>query len=124
MGTTGAQWAFSPGADGGEEITFLPSGFRIISIAFNDDCSGATFQDIMHQVKFFKGIESDLAGLEKEMNTWLVESRVRVTQIFGNLAATSPERNESNSLAAYPYVASDVLLVVVYEVPTTSEGTG
>ena len=78
----------------------------------------------MHQVKFFKGIESDLSGLEKEMNIWLAQSQVKVIQIFGNLAATSPERNESNSLAAYPYVASDVLLVVVYEVPTTSKGTG
>ena len=70
----------------------------------------------MHQVKFFKGLESDLKGLEKEMNTWLAEGRVRVIQIFGNLAATSGERNEANSLAAYPYVASDVLLVVVYDV--------
>ncbi len=75
----------------------------------------------MHQIKFFKGIESDLSGLEKEMNTWLAQSPVKVIQIFGNLAATSPERNESNSLAAYPYVASDVLLVVVYDVPATSE---
>lgn len=77
----------------------------------------------MHQVKFFKGIESDLSGLEKEMNTWLAESHVKVIQIFGNLAATSSERNESNSLAAYPYVASDVLLVVVYAVSAASEGT-
>lgn len=74
----------------------------------------------MHQVKFFKGIESDLSGLEKEMNTWLAQSAVKVIQIFGNLAATSGERNESNSLAAYPYVASDVLLVVVYDVPATT----
>ena len=77
----------------------------------------------MQQVKFFKGIESDLAGLEKEMNTWLAGSHVKVIQVFGNLAATSPERNESNSLAAYPYVASDVLLVVVYDVSALSEGT-
>ena len=74
----------------------------------------------MHQVKFFKGIESDLSGLEKEMNIWLAQSHGKVIQIFGNLAATSSERNESNSLAAYPYVASDVLLVVVYDVPATS----
>ena len=77
----------------------------------------------MQQVKFFKGIESDLACLEKEMNTWLAGSHVKVIQIFGNLAATSPERNESNSFATYPYVASDVLLVVVYDVSALSEGT-
>ena len=70
----------------------------------------------MHQVKFFKGLESNLPALEKEMNTWLSESGVRVHQVFGNLASASGERTEQNSLAAYPYVASDVLLVVVYEV--------
>ena len=69
----------------------------------------------MHQVKFFKGLESNLPALEKEMNTWLSESGVRVHQVFGNLASASGERTEQNSLAAYPYVASDVLLVVVYE---------
>lgn len=71
----------------------------------------------MHQVKIFKGLESALPALEKEMNTWLVENPVKVVQIFGNLAATSGDRNEQNSLAAYPYVASDVFMVVVYEVP-------
>lgn len=69
----------------------------------------------MHQVKFFKGLESNLPALEKEMNAWLAESGVRVHQVFGNLASASGERNEQNSLAAYPYVASDVMLVVVYE---------
>lgn len=73
-------------------------------------------QTDMHQVKIFKGLESNLPALEKEMNAWLAESGVKVTQIFGNLASAGGDRNEQNSLAAYPYVASDVLLVVVYEV--------
>ena len=78
----------------------------------------------MHQVKIFKGLESSLPGLEKEVNTWLAENNVRVVQIFGNLAATSGERNETNSLAAYPYVASDVLLVVLYETAVASGPPG
>lgn len=69
----------------------------------------------MYQVKIFKGIESNLAALEKEMNTWLAETNVRVVQVFGNLAPLSGERNEGNSLSAYPYVASDVMMVVLYE---------
>jgi len=69
----------------------------------------------MYQVKIFKGIESNLAGLEKELNTWLAETNARVVQIFGNLAPLSGERNEGNSLSAYPYVASDVMMVVLYE---------
>ena len=71
----------------------------------------------MHQVKIFKGVESNLGSLEKEINAWLAETNIRVAQIFGNLAPQSGERNEANSLAAYPYVASDVLLVVLYEKP-------
>jgi len=69
----------------------------------------------MHQIKIFKGLESNLALLEKEVNAWLAESGARVVQMFGNLAAQSGQRNETNSLAAYPYVASDVLLVILYE---------
>jgi hypothetical protein len=74
----------------------------------------------MYQVKIFKGLESNLPGLEKEMNVWLAETNARVTQIFGNLAPLSGERNEGNSLAAYPYVASDVMLVVLYETTDAS----
>lgn len=69
----------------------------------------------MHQIKIFKGLESNLGALEKEINAWLAESGARVLQIVGNLAPQSGQRNEANSLAAYPYVASDVLLVVLYE---------
>ena len=69
----------------------------------------------MHQVKIFKGLESNLPGLEKELNTWLAETNARVVQIFGNLAPLSGGRNEGNSLSAYPYVASDVMMVVLYE---------
>jgi hypothetical protein len=69
----------------------------------------------MQQIKIFKGLESNLPGLEREVNEWLAASGVRVLQIFGNLAPLSGERNEGNSLAAYPYVASDVIIVVLYE---------
>jgi hypothetical protein len=69
----------------------------------------------MHQVKIFKGIESNLGGLEKEINTWLAETNARVVEVFGNLAPLSGGRNEGNSLSAYPYVASDVMMVVLYE---------
>jgi len=69
----------------------------------------------MYQVKIFKGQESNLGGLETEVNAWLAESNARVIQILGNMAPLSGGRNEGNSLSAYPYVASDVLFVVLYE---------
>ena len=58
------------------------------------------------------------------MNTWLAETNSRVTQIFGNMAPLSGGRNEGNSLTAYPYVASDVLLVVLYEKTEGDGGAG
>jgi len=69
----------------------------------------------MQQIKIFKGLESNLPTLEKEVNDWLKAAGATVVQITGNLAAQSGNRNETNSLAAYPYVASDVLLVVLYQ---------
>jgi hypothetical protein len=72
----------------------------------------------MHRIKIFKGLESNLPALEKEVNDWLTEPGVKVVQVFGNLAAQGGQRTEDNSLAAYPYLASDVLLVVLYEKAT------
>ena len=69
----------------------------------------------MQQIRIFKGLESNLPALEKEVNHWLAESNARVVQMFGNLAAQSTTRHEGNSLTAYPYVASDVMLVVLFE---------
>jgi hypothetical protein len=70
----------------------------------------------MQQVRIFKGLESDVAALEKQVNGWLAESAVRVLQISGNIApqagATDPK---AGSIAASPYAASDILLIVLYE---------
>ena len=69
----------------------------------------------MHQIKIFKGFESNLPALEKEVNDWLAKSGARVQQVFGNLAPQSGERTENNSLSTAPYFASDALIVVLYE---------
>ena len=70
----------------------------------------------MQQVKIFKGLESDAAVLEKQVNTWLAESGARVIQITGNIAAQGPPTGtQSTSLSPAPYAASDILLIVLYE---------
>ena len=84
-------------------------GLLYVPLEFNQ------LQRIMYQVKIFKGQESNLGGLETEVNAWLAETNARVIQILGNMAPLSGGRNEGNSLSAYPYVASDVLFVVLYE---------
>ena len=70
----------------------------------------------MQQVKIFKGLEGDVAALEKQVNAWLAESGARVLQITGNIApqggSTDPK---AGSISASPYTASDILLIVLYE---------
>lgn len=70
----------------------------------------------MHQIKIFKGIESETEVVEKQVNEWLAKEKVSVIQISGNVApqALAPEAlNNMLSRTAHP--PSDVLLVVLYE---------
>ena len=50
----------------------------------------------MHQIKIFKALETDLAPLEMQINTWLAESGVKIINIFGNVAAQSMPMDEKN----------------------------
>jgi hypothetical protein len=72
---------------------------------------------IMQQIKIFKGLESDIPALEKAVNTWLADSRVRVIQMFGNIAPQSqaPE-DKQTTLHRGAHAPSDVIMVVLYEV--------
>lgn len=74
----------------------------------------------MQRIKIFKGLESDLAGLESEVNKWLAESGVRVVSMFGNIApqtlASGAAENPSDTyITKSPFAPSDVLLVILYE---------
>lgn len=70
----------------------------------------------MHQIKIFKGLENDLAGLEEQVNTWLAEADVRVLGIFGNIAPQSiPSGVTSHGLSGGDYAPSDLLLVIHYD---------
>ncbi len=68
----------------------------------------------MHQIKIFKGIESDVSGLERDIKAWLKESGTRVINIFGNIAPqtiTDPEKAKGSR----GFSPSDVLVVLLYE---------
>ena len=69
----------------------------------------------MQQIKIFKGIENDLATLEADVNTWLVESNADVISIFGNVAPqTTVGDAQGAGLSHSDFPPSDVLLVVHY----------
>ena len=69
----------------------------------------------MHQVKIFKGSESDLAALERQINSWLAVENVRVVHMTGNIAPQSPPPPEKGALNISAYPPSDVLIILQYE---------
>ena len=69
----------------------------------------------MRQVKIFKGIESEVAALESEINEWMRDSDAEVISITGNIAAqTMDPASDTPALGHGPYAPSDVMIVVLY----------
>jgi hypothetical protein len=70
----------------------------------------------MQQVKIFKGLETEVGSLEKQINGWLAESGARVINIVGNIAPQSPPPDEKlGALGGTAWAPSDVLVIVLYE---------
>jgi hypothetical protein len=70
----------------------------------------------MHQIKIFKGIENDIAGLEKQINSWLEQSGASVVRITGNIAPQSPPPDETlKAIGQTPWAPSDLLVIVHYQ---------
>ncbi|MGN6547896.1 MAG: hypothetical protein ACTHK7_22875 [Aureliella sp.] len=65
----------------------------------------------MQKIKLFKSIESELRSLEDEMNSWIEETGARIISVTGNIAPQT-----GNTQPAGMFAASDVLVVVLYEV--------
>lgn len=66
----------------------------------------------MQQIKIFKGIESELNELESRVNAWIKQSGARIANVFGNIA---PQSAGHAGTLGHSVTASDVLLVVLYE---------
>jgi len=70
----------------------------------------------MHQVKLFKGLESDYERLEREINAWIRETGARIISVTGNIAPqTKQSENKTGALGPSIYPPSDLLLIVLYE---------
>ena len=70
----------------------------------------------MHQIKIFKGLEDDASTIEHDVNEWLEKDKVKVVQIFGNVAPqTLAAETVSNTLSRTNHPPSDILLVILYE---------
>lgn len=67
----------------------------------------------MQQIKFFKGVETDIPQLERQVNDWIKAHHATVVNVFGNM---SPQTMRPEGVAgARQYPPSDVFIAVVYE---------
>ena len=69
----------------------------------------------MQQVKIFKSIEPEVESLEKQINAWIRESKVRVLSVVGNIAPQSRAAEPKAVMPQHGFAPSDVLVIVVYE---------
>lgn len=71
---------------------------------------------VVHQIKIFKGLEDDASTIEHDVNEWLEKDKVKVIQIFGNVAPqTLATEAVKNTLSRTNHPPSDILLVILYE---------
>jgi hypothetical protein len=73
----------------------------------------------MHQIKVFKGVESEILSLEEKINAWLRESGAKVVSMTGNIAPQTqlPEGTGTGSSGRVSYPPSDILVILLYEAP-------
>ena len=70
----------------------------------------------MQQVKMFKVIESEVPELEGRINAWLKKTGAKVVSITGNIAPQSTQTGDrQSSLSSSPFAASDILVIILYE---------
>ena len=71
----------------------------------------------MHRIKLFKGLESEVEHLEKQVNDWADSEGVKILQISSCIAAQSynPSSKSGSSLQSNISASSDVLITVLYE---------
>lgn len=64
----------------------------------------------MQQIKLFKSVESEMEALEKDVNIWIAQNKVKVISIVGNI---SPQTQQPGSMGSFS--VSDILILVTYE---------
>ncbi len=65
----------------------------------------------MQQIKLFKGVDSDLPELERQVNRWIRKAGVQVISITGNLSS-QPSAGQGPMSS---FAAGDVLIIVQVE---------
>ena len=70
----------------------------------------------MQQIKIFKSVDTEIPEMERTINRWMRKSGARVLSITGNLSSQPPPP----SGAMHSFAASDILIIVHYEIDAPS----
>ncbi|MCG8649900.1 MAG: hypothetical protein MI861_08705 [Pirellulales bacterium] len=66
----------------------------------------------MQQIKIFKGVDSEIPELERQINRWIRKSGARVLSITGNIAS----QNSGAGAGLNSFAASDILVIVHFDI--------
>lgn len=69
----------------------------------------------MHQIRLFKGVETEIREMEKEINSWLKESKARVVHLSANIAPQTNEPAPTGTTKSRAYAPSDLFVSLVYD---------
>lgn len=69
----------------------------------------------MHQIKLFKGVETEVRDMEKEINHWLKDSKARVVHMSSNIAPQSNDPQSYTGPKSRQFAPSDLLVAIVYD---------
>ncbi len=66
----------------------------------------------MQQLKLFRGVDNEMAELERQINRWMRKSGARILNVTGNLASNS----QGSAGPMNSFVGGDILVIVLYEI--------
>lgn len=69
----------------------------------------------VHQIRLFKGVETEIRDMEKEINSWLKESKARIVQMSANIAPQTNEPAPTGVAKSRQYAPSDLFVALVYD---------
>lgn len=75
---------------------------------------------MVQQVKLFKGVDTELAEIEKQINRFIRKYNVRVLSITGNLAPSGAAANGPMNT----FSGGDVMVILLYEVDPPQARSG
>jgi hypothetical protein len=70
----------------------------------------------VQQVKIFRGADTEVEDIEKQINRFIRKNGIRVLSITGNFASNPP----TGSSAMSSFAGGDIMIILLFETDSTS----